>query len=205
MLLGVAGLARSTFFYHQAKLDQPDPQSDLKAAIAEAFEVAHGRYGHRRIHAVLIKQGWKVAKKTVLALMRALGLHCPVRRRRRYSSFQGEVGTIAENVLDRDFTATAPNQKWVTDVTEFRVADRKVYLSPVIDLFDRSVIAYAWSLSPNLELTNTSLQRAIATLQPGQCPLVHSDQGFQYQHRSWRAQLDGVEATHVGSGRKVSR
>ena len=195
MLLGVAGLARSTFFYHQAKLDQPDPQADLKVAITEAFEVAHGRYGHRRIHAVLIKQGWTVAKKTVLALMRASGLHCPVRRRRRYSSFQGEVGTIAENVLDRDFTATAPNQKWVTDVTEFRVADRKVYVSPVIDLFDRSVIAYAWSLSPNLELTNTSLQRAIATLQPGQAPLVHSDQGFQYQHRSWRAQLDGVEAT----------
>lgn len=79
--------------------------------------------------------------------------------------------------------------------TEFRVADRKVYVSPVIDLFDRSVIAYAWSLSPNLELTNTSLQRAIATLQPGQCPLVHSDQGFQYQHRSWRALLEGVEAT----------
>lgn len=131
MLLGVAGLARSTFFYHQAKLDQPDPQADLKVAITEAFEVAHGRYGHRRIHAVLIKQGWTVAKKTVLALMRASGLHCPVRRRRRYSSFQGEVGTIAENVLDRDFTATAPNQKWVTDVTEFRVADRKVYVSPV--------------------------------------------------------------------------
>jgi putative transposase len=195
VLLDVAGLARSTFFYHQAKPDRPDPLADLKTAIGDAFKAAHGRYGHRRIHAVLTRQGWQVAKKTVLKLMRMLGLVCTVRRRRRYSSFQGEVGTIADNVLDRDFTATAPNQKWVTDVTEFRVTDRKVYVSPVIDLFDRSVVAYCWSLSPNLQLTNTSLTLAIATLRPGDRPLVHSDQGFQYQHRSWRALLEDADAS----------
>jgi putative transposase len=195
VLLDVADLARATFFYHQAKHDQPDRLADLKAAIEKAFQAAHGRYGHRRIHAVMISQGFQVAKKTVLKLMRALGLHCTVRRRRRYNSYQGEVGTIADNVLNRDFTASAPNQKWVTDVTEFRVAERKVYLSPVIDLFDRSVVAHSWSLSPNLQLTNTSLTLAIATLQPGQHPLVHSDQGFQYQHRSWRALLDAAEAS----------
>lgn len=195
MLLEVAGLARSTFFYHQAKYDRPDPLSDLKAAIRDAFEAAHGRYGHRRVHAVLATQGWHVAKKTVLTLMRMLGLQCKVRRRRRYNSFNGEVGTIADNILDRDFTATAPNQKWVTDVTEFRIADRKVYLSPVIDLFDRSVVAYSWSLSPNLALTNTSLTLAIATLAPDQHPLVHSDQGFQYQHRSWIALIKDAAAT----------
>jgi putative transposase len=195
VLLGVAGLARSTFFYHQAKHGQPDPLADLKAAIRDAFGAAHGRYGHRRIHAVLTKQGWQVAKKTVLKLMRALGLICKVRRRRSYSSFKGEVGAIADNVLNRDFTATAPNQKWVTDVTEFRVGDRKVYLSPVIDLFDRYVVAHSWSLSPNLGLTNTSLSLAVATLPPGQHPLVHSDQGFQYQHRSWRALLEDADAT----------
>jgi putative transposase len=195
VLLGVVGLARSTFFYHQAKHGLPDPRADLKAAITEAFEDAHGRYGHRRVHAVVSAQGWQVAKKTVLKLMRALGLVCRVRRRRRYDSFKGEVGTIVGNVLDRDFTASAPNQKWVTDVTEFRVADRKVYLSPVIDLFDRSVVTHCWSLSPNLQLTNTSLALAIATLPPGKGPLVHSDQGFQYQHRSWRALLNGADAT----------
>lgn len=195
VLLDAAGLARSTFFYHQAKHHQPDPLAELKAAIGEAFEAAHGRYGHRRIHAVLTGKGWQVAKKTVLKLMRALGLRCKVRRRRRYNSFKGEVGKIADNVLNRDFTATVPNQKWVTDVTEFRIADRKVYVSPVIDLFDRSVVAHSWSLSPNLQLTNTSLSLAIATLQPGQRPLVHSDQGFQYQHRSWRALLKGADAS----------
>jgi putative transposase len=195
LLLDIAGLARSTFFYHQAKPEVPDPLAGLKAAIRKAFEDARGRYGHRRVHAVLTGQGFRVAKKTVLTLMRELALICRVRRRRRYNAFHGEVGQIADNVLDRDFTATAPNQKWVTDVTEFRVADRKVYLSPVIDLFDRSVVAHSWSLSPNLELTNTSLSSAIATLAPGQHPLVHSDQGFQYQHRSWRALLADAEAT----------
>lgn len=195
VLLDIAELARSTFFYHRAKRDRLDPLADLKTAIGKVFKDAHGRYGHRRVHAVLVAQGFRVAKKTVLALMRELVLICRVRRRRRYNAFKGEVGQIAANVLDREFTAAAPNQKWVTDVTEFRVADRKVYLSPVLDLFDRSVVAHSWSLSPNLELTNSSLKAAIATLAPGQRPLVHSDQGFQYQHKSWRALLGDAEAT----------
>ena len=147
VLLDVADLARSTFFYHQARAHRADQWAELKAAIGEVFEAAHGRYGHRRVHTVLTGRGWRVAKKTVLSLMRSLGLFCRVRRRRRYNSFKGEVGQIADNVLDRDFAATAPNQKWVTDVTEFRIGVRKVYLSPVIDLFDRSVVAHSWSLS----------------------------------------------------------
>ena len=193
MLLDVAGLARSTFFYHQARLDRDDPHTDLKHAVTEAFAQAHGRYGHRRVHTILLRQGWQVAKKTVLTLMRALGLVCKIRRRRPYLSWKGEVGTIAPNVLDRQFRADAPNTAWVTDVTEFRITTgagtSKVYLSPVIDLFDRSVVAYAWGPSASLELTNSCLRKAIATLPPGQAPLVHSDQGFQYQHASWRMLL----------------
>jgi putative transposase len=164
VLLAVAGLARSTFFYHQARLTRPDPQAGLKAAITEAFEAARGRYGHRRIHTVLTRAGWQVAKKTVLKLMNILGLVCKVRRPRRYRSWLGQTGTVAENVLNREFSASAPDTKWVTDVTEFRIGDRKVYLSPVIDLFDRSVIAYSCGPSPTLELTNSSLREAIATL-----------------------------------------
>ncbi|WP_059362934.1 IS3 family transposase, partial [Lentzea aerocolonigenes] len=118
-----------------------------------------------------------------------LGLVCIVRRPRRYRSWLGQPGTVAENVLNREFGAEAPDTKWVTDVTEFRIGDRKVYLSPVIDLFDRSVIAYSCGPSPTLELTNSSLREAIATLPAGAAPLVHSDQGFQYQHASWRALL----------------
>lgn len=189
VLLEAAGLARSTFFHHQARQARPDPHADLKTAITQVFDRARGRYGHRRVHAVLTGQGRRVAKKTVLTLMNTLGLVCKVRRRRRYRSWRGQVGTIAPNRLDRRFTASAPDTKWVTDVTEFRIGDRKVYLSPVIDLFDRSVIAYTHGPAPTLELTNSSLRGAIATLPAGATPLVHSDQGFQYQHASWRTLL----------------
>ncbi|PSK81880.1 integrase-like protein [Murinocardiopsis flavida] len=178
VLLQVAGLARSTFFYHQARLHAPDPRAALKADITHLFEHNKGRYGHRRIHDRLRKKGWKVAKKTVLKLMGQLGLVCRVRRQRPYNSYRGRTGEAAPNLLERDFTAQGPNQKWVTDVTEFVVADRKVYLSPVMDLFDRQIIAYTAGLSPSLELTNASLRAALGTLTPGQMPLVHSDQGF---------------------------
>jgi putative transposase len=201
VLLAVAGLARSTFFYHQARLDQPDLRAGLKTAITEAFEQSRGRYGHRRIHIMLTRAGWQVAKKTVLTLMNVLGLVCKVRRPRRYRSWLGQPGAVAENVLNRQFSAEAPDMKWVTDVTEFRVGDRKVYLSPVIDLFDRSVVAYSRGLSPSLELTNSSLREAIATLPAGAAPLVHSDQGFQYQHASWRTLLADAGLTQSMSRR----
>jgi putative transposase len=199
-LLSAAGIARSTFFYHQARLADPDKHEALKAEIRRLFEVHNGRYGHRKIRDELRAVGWVVTKKTVLKLMRQLGLRCTIRRKKRYNSFKGEVGTIAPNLLKRDFTATSPNQKWVTDVTEFTVNDRKVYLSPVMDLFDRQIIGYATGLSPNLELTNTSLRQALTTLRPGDAPIVHTDQGFQYQHRSWQRLL-----TEAGCVQSMSR
>jgi putative transposase len=133
--------------------------------------------------------------------MRALRLVCKVRRKKRYNSYQGEQGKIAPNELKREFEADRPNQKWVTDVTEFAVGDRKLYLSPVMDLFDRQIISYTIGTSPNLALTNTSLRTALACLEPGQQPLVHSDQGFQYQHASWRALLAGAGAVQSMSRR----
>ncbi|MET9262906.1 IS3 family transposase [Amycolatopsis sp. NPDC004079] len=200
-LLAAAGLARSTFFYHQARLDRPDPHAELKTAIAEAFAAARGRYGHRRIHAVLARDGWHVAKKTVLKVMNALGLACKIRRPRRHRSWLGQPGTTAPNLLDRRFTADAPDTKWVTDVTEFRIGDRKLYLSPIVDLFDRSVVAYSCGPSPSLELTHSSLRAAIATLPAGASPLVHSDQGFQYRHHSWRTLLADAGLTQSMSRR----
>lgn len=188
-LLTAAGLARSTFFYHQARIDAPDGHAALKAEIRRLFDRHNGRYGHRKIRDELRAAGWVVSKKTVLKLMRQLGLRCTIRRRKRYNSFKGEVGIIAPNLLERDFTATGPNQKWVTDVTELTVGDRKVYLSPVMDLFDRQIIGYTTGISPNLDLTNTSLRQALTTLRAGDRPVVHSDQGFQYQHPSWRRLL----------------
>lgn len=192
-LLQIAGLARSTFFYHQARLQRPPRDAALRDAVRGAFVAAKGRYGHRRIHTELRRNG-PVAKKTVLALMRSQGLICLARRKKRYSSYQGEVGRTAPNLLNRDFTATSPDQKWVTDVTEFRVGTDKLYLSPVMDLFDRQIIAHRVSRSPNLDLTNGSLRDALAA-SPGAEPMVHSDQGIHYQHRSWQAILTTAGAT----------
>ena len=194
VLLDVAGIPRSTFFYHQSRLQGPDPRASLKAAVTEIFEKSRARYGHRRVHAELTKQGWKIAKKTVLKLMRLLRLVCKVRRKKRYNSYQSGQGVVAPNLLKRQFDADAPNQKWVTDVTEFSVGDRKLYLSPVMDLFDRQIISYAIGTSPNLALANDSLRDALATLEDRQKPLVHSDQGFQYQHTSWRRLLQNAGA-----------
>ena len=195
VLLEAAGLARSTYFYHQARINRPDPQSELKDAIREAFAQARGRYGHRRIHTMLTRQGWVVAKKTVLALMRKLHLVCKVRKRRLYNSYKGRMGKVAPNVLKRDFNASAPGQKLVTDVTEFHLPDGRLYLSPVIDLFDRSVIAFTMGPSPTLDLTNDSLRAALKTLPREQKPIVHSDQGGNYQHRSWGKLLAKAGAT----------
>ena len=153
-----------------------------------------GRYGHRRIHIELLKQGWTVAKKTVLKLMRSLGWSARSGGGSVTTPTRANRAVIAPNLLNREFDADAPNQKWVTDVTEFSVGDRKLYLSPVMDLFDRQIISYTIGSSPNLELTNASLREALTTLKDGQQPLVHSDQGFQYQHVSWRVLLEGAGA-----------
>nr|WP_245356894.1 IS3 family transposase [Paeniglutamicibacter kerguelensis] len=200
LLLAAAGLPRSTFFHRQAALKTHDRHADLRTRIHEIFTEAKGRYGHRRIHATLARDGRHVARKTVLKLMRQENLACKVRSRRRYSSYKGQVGKIAENKLKREFDTAAPNLKWVTDVTEFKVADRKVYLSPVMDLFDRSIVSYSVSESPTVAFTNQSLIGAIETLAAGEAPMVHSDQGFQYQHSSWQKLL-----SDAGMAQSMSR
>lgn len=121
--------------------------------------------------------------------MRALGLQCPVRRRKRYNSFRGEVGEAAENVLNRQFGTELPQTKWATDVTEFNVGNSKVYLSPILDLYDNRVISAIAGPSPSVKMVTDSLRAAINTLQPNEKPLVHSDQGFQYRHALWKDAL----------------
>lgn len=166
-LLDAAGLARSTFFYHQARLAAPDPQAELKAVITEVFITNHGRYGHRRVHGELTKAGWQIAKKTVLKLMRELGLVCRVRRRRRYTSYQGQVGPIAENVLNRDFTATGPNQKWVTDVRDRPLWQRPQAGDDRITPIPRPGQLLSWSsLGQNTHAMSTTAHIPIGT--PGQ-------------------------------------
>lgn len=194
LLLMVAGLARSTYFYHQRKRQIPDPHTDLKTAMQTIFTSVHGRYGYRRMHIRLVADGWCVGKKLVRKLMRELGLVCKVRRRKPYISYRGEIGTIAPNLLNREFTATAPNQKWVTDITQFRIGAHNVYCSPIMDLFDRQIIAWSVGISARADLTLMALQDALRSLPADATPIVHSDQGAQYHHASWQHMLTAANA-----------
>lgn len=200
MLLEIAGLARSTFYYHLARLDRADPHLELKSAIKQIFTRSKSRYGHRRIHFQLQKQGWQVAKKTVLKIMRVLQLRCKTRSRKRFSSYQGDVGKVAPNLLKREFFAACPNEKWVTDVTEFKVGADKLYLSPIMDLYDRSIIAFSTSRHPTVDFVVSSLCSALEQVPERSALLVHSDQGFHYQHACWRNCL-----ARVGARQSMSR
>jgi putative transposase len=112
---------------------KPDAYAEIKAKIREIFHLHKGRYGYRRITLALRNLGMLINRKKVQRLMQELNLKSKVRPK-RYSSYRGQEGESVDNLLQRNFTADKPNQKWVTDVTEFNIKGQKVYLSPLIDL-----------------------------------------------------------------------
>lgn len=147
-----------------------------------------GRYGYRRITLSLNDKGFRVNHKKVLRLMRSLGLKSKVRIK-KYRSYKGSVGRIAPNHLERNFSAMAPNEKWVTDITEFNVKGEKLYLSPVLDLYNGEIIAYETARRPVLPLVMNMLRKAYRRLTEKQEPMLHSDQGWHYQHAAYRQKL----------------
>ena len=120
--------------------------------------------------------------------MLELGLKSKVRPK-RYKSYRGHVGKVAANLLARQFYADKPNQKWVTDVTEFKIENQKVYLSPMIDLFNQEVVSYEVRKTVTLPLVTDMLKSAIGKLGKNEKPLIHSDQGWQYQNPEYQAQV----------------
>ncbi len=143
LLLAIAQLARSTFFYYLRC--RPDKDAALRERIIQ-IKQKHPSYGYRRVTATLTG----VNHKRVQRLMKEMGLEATLRRRKKYSSYQGEIGKIAPNLLRRDFKANQPNEKWVTDITEFKAKDgQKLYFSPILDTFNNEIIAFGLSKSPN--------------------------------------------------------
>ena len=183
ILLKTIKLARSTYYYHLKQLDKPDKDQKLKAEIQAIFTEQKGNYGYRRIHLELRNRGYVVNHKRVQRLMKVLGLTARIRRKRKYSSYQGEVGKKADNLIQRQFEATKPMQKCYTDVTEFAIpaSSQKLYLSPVLDGFNSEVISYNLSTSPNLVQMKAMLEQAF-TANHYENTILHSDQGWQYQH-----------------------
>ncbi|WP_179374258.1 IS3 family transposase [Klebsiella pneumoniae] len=187
-LLRAAGMSRSTWYYNMNALKQGDRYAGLKENIRKIYHYHKGRYGYRRITLALRKQGLRINHKTVQRLMAELSLRSVIRAK-KYRAWKGRTGEAAPNILSRNFGASKANEKWVTDVTEFPVQGKKLYLSSVLDLFNREVIAYSLSERPVMEMVNTMLDGAFPKLRPGDAPLLHSDQGWHYRMRSYQERL----------------
>ncbi|TYP69661.1 putative transposase [Aquimarina intermedia] len=173
-------MARSSFYYHIKTLKRVDKYQHIKIKIQEVYHKHLGRYGYRRITLELKQLGFCINHKTVQSLMTELGLKSRIRVK-KYKSYKGQQGRIAPNLLARDFKADRMYQKWVTDITEFKVAGKKLYLSPILDLYNREIISYQLSEAPNFKQVNSMLKKAFKKLPKQNSILLHSDQGWQYQ------------------------
>ena len=188
ILLSIAQLPRATFYYHLKRMKQEDKYESEKQEITAIYHENKGRYGYRRITAELRNRRLPLNHKTVQRLMKELGLVCRVRMK-KYRSYKGGVGKIAPNLLNRDFHADKPNQKWVTDVTEFSLFGEKLYLSPILDLHSSDLVSYTISDRPVLSMVTTMLDKAFAKIPDGTNLILHSDQGWQYQHKQYQRML----------------
>ncbi|WP_165056814.1 MULTISPECIES: IS3 family transposase [unclassified Adlercreutzia] len=188
-LLRYLGLARSSYYYQEKVLSAPDKYKELRKLVKEEFEAEGGARGHRTIWVRLRKRETPVivSEKVVLRIMKEEGLEVPYSntKKRRYSSYAGEIDQAPENLVGRDFHADAPNALWLTDITRFTLSGFKCYLSPVIDCFDGKVVSQRISLHPDAELVNTMLDDAIATLSDGEHPICHNDRGCHYRWPGW--------------------
>jgi transposase InsO family protein/transposase-like protein len=189
-LLDELGLPRSSYFYHRARLNVADKYVEVRRAMTDIFERNYRCYGYRRMHASLTRQSVNISEKIVRRLMKQECLVAAMPKRRRYGSYMGEISPAPDNLLNRDFSASAPNEKWLTDITEFQIPAGKVYLSPVIDCFDGMVVSWSIGTRPDADLVNTMLDAAIETITTtSDRPVVHSDRGGHYRWPGWLSRI----------------
>ena len=170
-------------------------------AIKKIFDDNKGRYGYRRITIEIKKIGFVINHKTVQSLMKRLGIKCMVRPK-KYHSYKGDIGKIAPDLLRRDFEAPMPAKKWVTDVTEFNLFGTKYYLSPLMDLYNREIISYCVTERPTLDLVINMVNSALAKTPEVSGLILHSDQGWQYQHGTYqeKLKLNGIKQSMSRKG-----
>ena len=189
-LLDEVDLPRSSYFYQRARLQIADKYAGVRQAMADIFERNYRCYGYRRMQACLSDQSVKISEKVVRRLMKQECLVAATNKRRRYGSYMGEISPAPDNLLNRNFSADAPNEKWLTDITEFQIPAGKVYLSPMIDCFDGMVVSWSIGPRPNAELVNTMLDAAIDKVaDSGERPVVHSDRGGHYRWPGWLSRI----------------
>ena len=156
--------------------------------INEIYKDNKQRYGVRRVYQELLNRGYVINHKKVQRLMHKMRL-VGKRPKEKYHSYRGEVGRIADNLINRDFSTTAPLQKWTTDVSQFNLSWGKCYLSPILDMYTNEVISYELSKSPNMEQISNMLRKAFSKFTNTNGIIFHSDQGWQYQHTYYREEL----------------
>ena len=178
-------LPKSSYFYHRNQLTLTDKYEEKRLLLTEIFNENDARYGYRRLHAEMKNKGILLSEKVVRRLMREENLFVRMARKKKYSSYAGEITQAAPNLLQRNFKAEKPNMKWLTDITEFRIAAGKVYLSPIIDCFDGAVVSWTISTEPNAKLVNTMFDNALETLGVNEHPIIHSDRGAHYRWPGW--------------------
>ena len=191
-LLDVVHMAKSSYCYQEKVLHSPDKYADLRIEIKKVFEESKKTYGYRRVHCVLKGCGITVSEKVVRNIMKADGLVVCKKKRSKFNSYKGEITPAVDNLLNRDFHADLPNEKWITDITEFSIPAGKVYLSPIIDCFDGLPVSWTIGTIPNADLTNEMLEDAISTLKPNEHPIVHSDRGSHYRWPGWIERMDSA-------------
>ncbi|RNF38083.1 IS3 family transposase [Planococcus salinus] len=188
-MLKIVDLPEATYHYHRHRFDSEDPDQELKPLIQALFEKHEGRYGYRRIHLALQAIGHVINHKKVQRIMNELNLKCgKFIRKSRYKSYKGKVGTIAKNRLNRRFSTPHALQKLTTDITEFKcTGDEKLYLSPIMDLYNGEIIGMSMAKRPTLDFVVASLHQALPIIKEQAIyrTTLHSDQGWHYQHAAW--------------------
>lgn len=188
------GIARSSYFYHHARANLEDKYVTIRRNLTEVFESNHRCYGYRRLQASPARQSVTISEKVVQRLMKQERLVAARPRRRRFGSYLGEISPAPENLINRDFHAKTPNEKWLTDIAEFQIPAGKVYLSPIIDCFDGMVISWSIGTQPDAGLVNTMLDVAIETVTAGEGrTIVHSDRGAHYRWPGWLTRISDAK------------
>ncbi|MCQ2598708.1 MAG: IS3 family transposase [Treponema sp.] len=188
-LLKAANMPKSTFYFETTKKDViSERNAVLTEEIQEIFTENKRRYGVRRVYRELLNRGEKVNHKRVQRIMHSMELKGK-RPKEKYHSYKGDVGKVADNIINRDFSTTAPFQKWTTDVSQFNFSWGKCYISPILDMHTNEIISYDLSLSPNMEQIKRMLDRAFENNPNCKGIIFHSDQGWQYQHSYYRTVL----------------
>ena len=184
------GMSRSTYYYELGRTDAVALRNTgLSAEIRRIYDENRQRYGVRRITAELHNRGFEVNHKRVQRLMHDMELFGK-RPKEKYYSYKGEVGKTADNLLKQDFISDTPLEKWTTDVSQFNMGWGKCYFSPILDMCGNEIISYNVSLHPNMEQIKDMLDKAFAKFPKLTGLIMHSDQGWQYQHAYYRTELE---------------